>query len=913
MSISILNDKLYIPRLRKDSVPRPRLIGRLSRETIGRLTLVSAPAGFGKTTAISEWIPHSEHCVCWLSPDENDNDPIRFWSYFIAALQMLNSDIGQNTQSLLEAQGRQRNPLKPESFLTHLLNEIAEFPDDFIFVLDDYHLLTNLTIHEGIAFLIDHLPPQMHLIITCRADPPLPLARWRSRNELNELRADDLRFTASEIETFLNQIIGLSLTGEDIAALEARTEGWVVGLQLAALSMQGRNMAEQRNFISVFTGSHRYVLDYLMEEVFDRQPENIRNFLLQTSILNRLNGSLCDAVLMTPIEKKDPANHNSQATLENLERTNLFIIPLDEERQWYRYHNLFADVLRHRLQYEQPDMVPELHRRAAAWYEQNECLAEVMQHAFAARDYESAARTIEKFYGKVVNSGETTTLLNWLETLPVEMLRSRPRLSLAKAWSIVSQDRLDEAAVCVDDAENAIRQNKSSIEKAEMEELLGEAAAVRATIAVIRDDRPAIVENAHKALMYLPSQRQYLRGIINVNLVVAYCLSGELTEAHRAIREALRIARSLGNQTLLYFANFGVAGVERLEGHLGETAEALREAIRAATTFKGSYLPMACMAHRHLAEVLYEWNHPDRAIRHANISIELGQNWWIKDEVIKSYALLARAYFSRGNKADAANALRQAEDMSGEEHIPYFLGQVAVSSIRQWISAGHLKEALNWADKTQRMINSEGNPDYKDQYTWLTAARVLIAQNRFAEAAQILEPILISADARNITMMVIDVLVLQSLVLQAQDDTESALERLQRALALAEPQGYIRTFANEGEPMQALLKRVTGKSRSYAAKLLTVFSDLEVEESESLKPSSTPSEISGDSLVEPLSRRESELIPLLAGGLSNQEIGNKLYISVDTVKVHLKHIYGKLEVSSRTQAVARARELNLLE
>lgn len=918
MPISLLTTKLYIPRVRPDSVPRPRLIERLRQESSGRLTLISAPAGFGKTTLVGEWIPHSERCVCWVSLDESDNEPVRFWSYFIAALQMLRADLGENTQAILDAQGQQRHSPWPESFLTLLINEIAAFPDEFALVLDDYHAINTPAIHEGITFLLDHLPRSIHLIIASRTDPPLPLARWRARGQLSEIHTDELRFTPEETAAFANQVMGLNLTSEDIDALEERTEGWIAGLQLAALSMQGRNPQDQHNFIALFTGSHRYILDYLAEEVFNRQPENVQNFLLQTAILDRLNGSLCEAVT---------GQADGGEMLESLERAHLFIVPLDDKRRWYRYHHLFADVLRHRLRQEQPDLIPELHRRAAAWYDQNNVISETMKHALTAPDFDRAANLIEKSYPGMISHCSATILLNWIDALPEELIRSRPRLSLAKAWIIIHLDRMEEAEAYLEDAEKTIRTADS--DKVEVRSILGEIAAVRATMAVMRDDAQRIIESARQALKYLPDEQQYLRGILSANLSVAYILLGNIAAARRAGNEAVRVGNAINNKTVLFFGHFCLAGITLSEGRLRRCVEHLHQALQAAKTSSSTikepelhhigvnYLPISTLAHRMMGEVLYECNDLESAVRSVDISLELSRHWWVRDEKIKTYMILARAQQARGNQAAAFAALQQAEQLAEDQYIPCMLTRVAVSQIRQWISKGHLDAALHWADMRspfggQQKPKPEDHWSFPQEFEVMALVRLLIARDKFEEAEWCLDPVLRSLESRKLILELIDALVLRALIFHARGNTDDAIAVLGRALSLAEGEGYIRTFVDEGEPMEALLKRVTGKSRAYAAKLLTVFNIPESKNGASKEQPATILEISGGVLIEPLSRRESELLPLLANGLSNQEIANKLYISVDTVKVHLKHIYGKFEVSSRTQAVARARELKLL-
>jgi ATP/maltotriose-dependent transcriptional regulator MalT len=922
----LLHSKLFVPCPRTGIVPRQRLIDRLNQGLDGRLTLISAPAGFGKSTLLTAWRCHTKQRVCWVSLDENDNNPARFWTYFFGALRTLDDQLGKRAASLLSAQLRQPHRLSPESFLAPLVNEISTLERPIALVLDDYHFITAPVIHEGIEFLLDHLPQQMHLIITSRADPPLPLARLRARNQLNELRARDLRFTTGEAASFLNEIMGLQLTDANIGALETRTEGWIVGLQFAALSMQGRSTNDLGDFITAFTGSHRFVVDYLAEEVFSTQPEQIRRFLLHTSILERLGGPLCDAVT---------GESGSAATLAHLERNNLFTIPLDEQRQWYRYHQLFADVLRHRLEHEFPELAPDLHRRASAWYEQNGFVTEAMRHALAAHDMDRGAHLIEEFSPEMIKQGDTGSLLAWLDLFPMDLVSSRPRLSIAKGWASVSQDRLDEARRSVADAEQwAEGQDQTN---PATRAVIGEAAAIRATLAVMLDDAPAIVAAAKRALEYLPAEEQYLRGMINANLSVAYILLGDLPATRRAANEALRVGRAIGNQMLLYYAHLCAGGTERTEGHLRSASASMEKALEAARIQAGklqpardpalsktpsagngggaasgpAYIPAATLAHRHLGDLVYEWNDLEEAYRHANVALELGQSWWVRDEMIKSHMLMARVQRARGNEASSDDSLKQAEELTEDRYAFHLAAQVGLPRLREWLAQDRIHPAVHWGEHQLKKLRSDPEPGFPKIYALPTVARLLLAQEKPEPAMEVLGRLLLPAEEKKLIPLAIEVLVLQSLAMQAREDIPGALDRLNRALSLARPERYVRTFLDEGEPMQALLRRVTGDHRRYASSLLNVPGAGHDRVPASIE-SAGPSRPAGVTLIEPLSRRELELVPLLAEGLSNQEVARKAYISPDTVKVHLRHIYQKLGVKNRAQATSRARELGLL-
>ena len=504
--------------------------------------------------------PASERSAAWVSLDQSDNDPALFWAYFITALQAIQSGVGEIALSLLNT----AHPPPPEPLMTTLINEITTIPHDFVLVLDDYHVIDAQPVHSAITFLLDHLPLQMHLVIATRADPPLPLARLRGRGELSELRASDLRFTPDEMTAFLNKAMDLNLSPEDIATLEARTEGWIAGLQLAALSLQSEQ--DVSGFIEAFSGSHRYVIDYLAEEVLNRQTHSTRTFLLETSVLDRLAGSLCDAVT---------GRGYGQATLEMLEDSNLFLVPLDNERRWYRYHHLFGNALQNRLYRGQPDQVPELHGRASRWYEDNGVIAEAISHALAAKDVERAADLVERAARSMVARGEVTTLLAWLEALPGELIRSRPQLCLAHSWALFLLGKLDEAELRLRDVETGYEVASSRHERAELEAIPGEVAAVRALIAHDREDMPRAIELSLLALESLAEDNLQLRGLMAGNLGMVYQLSGDIAAARRAYSEAVTINQKTGHALMAVVSLTGLAQLQVLQGHLDQAASLL--------------------------------------------------------------------------------------------------------------------------------------------------------------------------------------------------------------------------------------------------------------------------------------------------------------------------------------------------
>jgi LuxR family maltose regulon positive regulatory protein len=927
MDVPLLATKLHLPRAHQNLVPRPRLAERLDAGLNYPLTLISAPAGSGKTSVLSAWIPHSERCITWLSLDEGDNDPTRFWLYVIAALQRLRPDLGKQAHALLQAQGPQPQPI--ESVLTVLLNEIAAFLENssthstssggaaeqaplqagFALVLDDYHVIDAPAIHAGITFLLDHLPSQMHLIIASRTDPPLPLARLRAGNLLAELRLEDLRFTSEEVDLFLNRVMGLQLAVDDVAALATRIEGWVVGLQLAALSLQGRDEEAKRRFVSSFTGSQRYILDYLVEEVLQRQPEGTQEFLLQTSILTRLTGPLCDAVT---------GRVDGQALLEELERANLFLIPLDEERGWYRYHQLFAEVLRLRLQQTHPDLVAELHRKAATWCASHGLIDNAVRHALAAGDAAWTARLIEQHVEEILRRGEGETLRRWVAVVPQEVVRDRPRLILAQAIAAFNAGRLEAAEPLLDDAERALTTPSEPYEpsigrQASMLANLPVAIALlRAALVGLRGDAERTTELVRWTLTQLTEDEQVPRFSGRWNLALADWMCGRLAEAERAFTDIVAAGRAAGEPHLTLSAGSALGRVQRAQGRLGAALHTYQEGIEFAARIGSAAVPTTAMAHVGMAEVFYQRNQLEQALHHATAGIPLGRQLISTLSPAIGLATLAWIRQAFGDPAGAQEAIDEAYQVMPAQGIAALHNPVPAERARLLLAQGNVRGAVDWADA--RGLGEADEPSYPREREYLVLARVLLAKNVPDRALGLLERLGAAAEAQARIESVIEVRLLAALALDALGEHARAQAALVEALALARPEGYVRVFVDEGAPMAALMRQVTGEQRSYAEQLLAAYPEgLEARDlrladavpASSLKPQAS-------TLVEPLSERELEVLRVLATGLSNRAIAQKLYLSVATVKVHLKHIYGKLAVNSRMQAVARARELNLL-
>jgi LuxR family maltose regulon positive regulatory protein len=892
--------KLFIPKTRTSLVPRPRLTQILNQAPAHKLALISAPAGFGKTTAISEWIPQSQHCVAWLSLDAGDNDPARFWSYLIAALQTLDAGIGELAASLLES----LQPVPLESVITTLVNEIDAFPDAFLLVLDDYHVIESQAIHDSLSFLLGHLPPHMHLVISSRADPQLPLPRYRARAELIELRASDLRFSREEVASFLNQVMSLGLDADDVAGLEARTEGWIAGLQLAALSMQGRE--DVKGFIAAFAGDDRYVLDYLMEEVLQRQSPSVQSFLLQTSILERLSGPLCNALA---------GNDKGQELLEELERANLFIVPLDNRREWYRYHHLFAALLRSRLQQTMPDQVPELHRRAYKWHAETGLLSEAVEHAMAAHDFERAAQFIEQTARAILERGEASSLLRWVDILPGEIVRSHPRLCLYSAWALLSTGRMDAVEPFL---QATLQAAQSALPPEEIQDTLGQVAAIRATLARVQHDIPRTIEFAHQALEYLPADsadRLIMRCLTLTQLGDAHRLNGDAAAASQMLAEASAISQKTGNVIITITALSNLAAAQALQGHLHSAAEIYRQALQLELTQRSRWLPTAGLAHVGLGDLLREWNELDTAERRLTEGMELlSQHSGSQEMLLNAYIARARVKQAQRDTDSAFEMLQKAESIAQSINIGYLIAQAIAYRSQLWMRQGNIGAAERWARESGVGVNDESS--YPREIKHLTLARLLIAQGNDAEAVGLLERLLHAAEAGGRTTSAIEILGLEAIALSAQDDTAPGMQALARALALAEPEGYVRIFVDEGKAMRLLLEKMqaeSGDQKDYIRYLLTAFETPRHDEARMAIPQPPSSVFGPPSLIEPLSDRELEVLHLIAAGLSNQEIASKLIVEVSTVKKHINNLYGKLDVKSRTQAIARAREVGLVK
>jgi LuxR family maltose regulon positive regulatory protein len=906
----LLSAKLNIPVERRDHLARPRLTERLSAGLQRKVTLCSAPTGFGKTSLLSEWIRVSRIPAAWLSLDAHDNESVRFLSYLIAALQTIKPMIGQDILTWLQTPSQlagQASTLLSEEWedrvLTSLVNDITATPGTFVLVLDDYHMIESPQIHEIIGFLNEHSPAYMHLVIASRSDPPLPIARLRARRQLNELRETDLRCTADETLTLLNQVMRLGLAKEDVAALEARTEGWIAGLQLAAQALQplvfgsGKTVTPDptiaHNFIKDFSGSHRYVLDYLVDEVLSRQPEHVQQFLFQTSILENMSGELCDAVT----NRKD-----SQATLEGMERLNLFLVPLDGERHWYRYHSLFADLLRHRLEDTLPNQIHELHRRASEWYASKDRVYEAVGHALSAKDYARAAGLIETAGPIMAMRGEAANLLAWMDALPDHAVQARPRLSLTYAWTLFVSSNLGSIEPRLQDALKAL-----DAVPLQAEGLLIEVAILRAIIAVYQGNAKRAIDLCIPVLSHTPETSLARCGICSV-LGDAYLQADRLDEASRSYEEALRCGIAIGNPILSMISINDLARLKIEQGKLHEASQLFRQVLDWGGNQRAPLYPVG-QAYVGMGGLVQEWNEFEAAESHLRTGVAYCERGGYTRYAMLGNLSLARIMAARGDTKSMLDLVGRAEQLAKRTGVQGFTSRVAAQRVRLWLmpTVRNITPAFEWLSSCG--IHPDDQPHYSSEFEYLTLARVLIAQNREHPGGRddrptlrLLDQLLHMAESAGRTQSVIEVLVLSALAWQASGELDKAIDALERALAVAEPENYLRLFLDEGSLMATLLRMLVSHQvhPEYATRLLREF-----DQRDSMGDGKA-------ALGESLTEREMQVLRLLAAGMSNSDIADHLVITLTTVKAHARNIFRKLDVENRTQAASRARELNLL-
>jgi LuxR family maltose regulon positive regulatory protein len=901
---AVLATKLHVPRPQPGFVPRPRLVEALGEGLARGRMLVCAPAGFGKTALLADWARGDGHPVAWLGLDGGDSDPARFWRHAVAALDRARPGLAGRV-----------GPPPPGSLaglVTALINELAAQAgrDEVLLVLDDYHLVGSGPVHESVAFLLENLPPGLLLVVSGRADPPLPLARLRARGQLAELRAADLRFTGEEAAALLGEAAGPGLPAAAAETLTARTEGWAAGLQLAALSLRGRTDAA--GFVAAFSGSHRFVLDYLADEVLDRQTSEVRAFLLETSVLERLTGELCDAVT---------GRSGSQAMLQEIERAGLFLVPLDEVRGWWRYHHLFADLLRARLQAEQPGRVQALHRAAAAWSEEHDLGDDAVRHALAAGDNAWAAQLVERHVETLLRRSEGATLHRWLSALPAESIRDRPRLCLAQATSAAISFRVEALEALLDDAERAFAISgdepyEPSVPRAVsvLANVPAGIAFLHAVLARLRGDPALAAGYNRQALGLLGEQDWLMRSMVRWNMAGADWLGGRLGQAERGLAEVLAERRAAGEGFLAMRVCYDLSQVQRAQGHLDAALATYREALEIAGE-GGSQPPHLGMAHVGLAEVLYERDEVAAALDHATRGVTLCRQLAFTPPLAAGLVILARIRQAHGDPAAAIAAMGEAGQVELSPQVVALLNPVPSQRARLLLAQGDVTAASQWAKAAG--LSPEDEPDYPREPAYLLLARVLLAQDRPGPALTLLQRLLATAASQGRTGDVIEIQALRALALAARGDHAGALGALAEAVTLACSQGYVRVFADEGAATRALLTRLSAARKDQRAPARDIDPDylaglLRACGQAGAAPPSRRAAAALLGMAEPLTDREVEVLRLLAAGKSNQRIAHELVVALDTVKKHVTHVLGKLGAANRTEAVARARQLGLI-
>ena len=898
--------KFYVPRPRAALVPRPRLSERLRQVTSAKATLISAPPGFGKSTLLADWLASAasdDLIPVWVSLDATDNEPFAFWSGVATAFHRA---VPTAREAISMVDGPQPPPMKV--VVTALANQIGSVGSDVLLVLDDFHVIDASDIHDQMSFLLEHLPPSAHVVIATRADPPFPLARLRADGQLVEVRAADLRFTSEEAAAYLNQAAGLDLEASQVAALEERTEGWIAALQLAALSMQGLDDVDA--FIEGFAGDDRFVVDYLVEEVLERQSDKVRRFLVWTCILDRLTGPLCDAVT---------GEDGGQRTLEDLDRRNLFVIPLDARREWYRYHHLFADVLRVRLLREEPDRVSDLHRRASIWYEQRGEQFDAIRHAIAGEDYERAADMIEPVIPSLRRTRQEATMRRWFELLPDQVFQGRPVLSVGYVGALMATGESADVEVLLRGAERWLEPASDErqgpqvapaamivVDEAEFRRLPSAVALYRAAQAQMTGDRERTEAFAHRAYDLAREDDPLGRGAAAGFLALAHWGGGDLEVAHGYWAEAMACLQRAGHAVDAIGCNRPLAEIRIAQGRSNDAVRSYEQGLRMATEGTTTVLRGASDMHVGLAELCLEWNDLDAAADHLRVSDKLGDLGGLAQNPYRWRVAMAQLRLIEGDSDGAIALLEDAERVFVSEYYPV-TRPLPAQAARIHAARGRLREAEVWV--RERRMSVDDDLSYVGEYDHITLARVLMARGtrthdsgRIEEAITLLDRLLIAAETGGRWRSVVEILILLALAQNDRGRGAAGLDPLGRALALAEPEGYVRTFVAEGTPMADMLgaAKRRGIAPEYVRRLLDVFGR-----------SDRPSGLS-ESLVEPLSERELDVLRLLASDLDGPGIADELVVGLSTVRTHTKSIYAKLGVNSRRAAVRRGEELGLI-
>lgn len=858
---------------------------------------MSAPAGYGKTTLISQWSSFSDYPFAWLSLDENDNHLVRFTQYTVAALHRVRSEFKESTQDLLlQSRSSIATTPSPADLMTSLISDTVLVETPFVLVLDDYHVIQDKSIHAAVSFLLEHSPVNMHIVITTREDPPLALSRLRSQNEITEIREPDLRFDASEIARFFSDVMGFQVSPESIDLMEQRTEGWIAGIQLASLSIRERTDREE--FIRAFAGDHRYIMDFLSEEILSRQSEEVHHFLLITAILDRFCASICSA-----ISAGNLSTSRSQEILEYLERANLLTVPLDDKRVWYRYHHLFGQALRHQLQLAMPQSIPEFHLKASRWFEENGFFLDAVQHALAAGAVSEMARLVNEHSHMMIYSGEMGALARWFAHLPQKVVHSSPWLSLAHAWLLLNSGDLYALKSVIRDTEKSLDEE----EHEDSQRIGWHLTTLKGMIALLTGNMEAAIELAGDAVINLPASDAPSRSHAQLLLGSSLAWSGDFDWAASVYSTSINTSRAAGLTNVTVDAMGNLARLEVWKGQLQRAYQSCQEALLLAEDYHryhGRYLPVTGYIYVRFSTILREWNRCEPALRYAREGIELYQRWGQRNFLALSYANAARILTAFGELDEAQVLIEKAKSLAANIS-PWFEACISAAEARLLLSQGNNRAALQWRRIHQPIGDRQLRYHLMEFY--IAYVRVLIAtasddnlSGHFEEAKELLERIQAMSEEIGANGYLLEIKILQAMASLSEDKPKSALYHLKHALSLAEPEGYVRIFVDEGEPMAVMLRQAAaaGIFPEYVGLLLKSFG--------------APTSKDSLSLPETLSARELEVLRLIAAGLANREIAEELVVSLGTIKTHINHIYQKLDVRSRTQAVARARELNLV-
>lgn len=897
-----LTTKLFLPPPRQRLVERPALLEQLDTGLKGKLTLISAPAGFGKTSLITAWHQSSELPLAWLSLDEADNEPTRFLDYLVGALRTVNSDLGEEALRLLQLSPAPH----PNVVLASLINQLCEQNTEFVLALDDYHLIAEHAIHDSVSFFIERLPPHAHAIIVSRSDPPFPLARLRSRGELKEIRVADLRFDEAEAASFLNDVMNLELSPEDVHALEERTEGWIAGLQLSALSLKGRE--DKSGFVMEFSGDDRFILDYLLEEVLHRQPDHVQSFLLNTSVLDRLNASLCNAVT---------GGSDGHEILEFISRSNLFLIPLDDKNNWFRYHHLFADLLRLKLRQKYPEVVTQLQKTASYWCEENGWPELAVNYALAAKDWGRALNLIEPIGYQLLSRGHFERLKHWIESIPDKVLKTRPQLPFWYVPSLLYKEEFDK-----------VEKYLQIMEMAEPEELrqrfISTVWTSRALVAVVCGDLAKADEFGEKASESLLPDDVKQKAVVLHTTVCRARLRGDMKELERTVLEALPVYQQAGHFLFATWAKTYLAFSQAMQGKLRAGAESMQDVIRYAEANIPNRPEPFIYPYAVLCDFHREWNDLETAKLFLNKALTQIQHtgnesfMLLVPDSLRSISLMLEMI---GESERAGEVIERALNRSKKFGNDRVTRQIQSLTALICLRRGELSYVDRWAETSG--LGPDDPPEYKNELGHTIFARWLIANGSANSSLPLLDRLLLDAEKGSRRRVVIELLILKALAHQSIGDELKAVETLVQVLSMTASESFVRCYVDEGEPLAKLLiaalkqhGKVWEEQRPellrYVLKLNESFGAESPRERKASPPPSQGEELPWWYVNDPLSDRELEVLGHVATGLSNKEIANKLFLSPGTVKRHMSNIFQKLDVHSRTQATERARRLHLI-